>query len=72
MCAVCHQYPCHPRCPNAPEPKAVHVCSRCGEDIIKGDLFFRSGRKYYCEDCLEDMSVAELFSVIGEELLIAE
>lgn len=71
MCSICHQNPCLPRCPNAEEPKAVHMCKRCGEDIIKGDLFFRIGDEYYCEDCLEEMPVVEVLSLVGEELSIA-
>ena len=40
MCEICGQNPCHPRCPNAPEPKEVHICSECLEGIYPGDRFY--------------------------------
>lgn len=42
MCEICGQNPCHPRCPNAPEPKEVHICSECLEGIYPGDRFYES------------------------------
>lgn len=33
MCAMCGSSPCVSRCPNAPEPKPVYECSRCGYGI---------------------------------------
>ena len=36
MCDVCHMTPCHPRCPNAPEPPKVYTCKYCGEAIVDG------------------------------------
>lgn len=40
MCDVCHQYPCHPRCPNAPDPPSVFVCSGSGRDIYEGEDYW--------------------------------
>lgn len=39
MCDVCHMTPCHPRCPNAPEPPKVYTCKYCGEAIVDGDEY---------------------------------
>ena len=40
MCAECGMNPCHPRCPNAPEPVPVHECVKCGYGILVGDKFW--------------------------------
>lgn len=53
MCEICGQDPCHPRCPNAPEPKEVHICSECLEGIYPGDRFYESCGSYVCEECLK-------------------
>lgn len=29
MCDICRSYPCHPRCPNAPDPKIRGHCEHC-------------------------------------------
>lgn len=42
MCAECGMNPCHPRCPNAPEPVPVHECVKCGYGILAGDKFWDS------------------------------
>lgn len=55
MCEICGQNPCHPRCPNAPEPKEVHICSECLEGIYPGDRFYESCGSYVCEECLKGM-----------------
>ena len=33
MCEYCHQYPHHPRCPNAPEPKVMGYCKQCNGEL---------------------------------------
>lgn len=38
MCSVCGMNPCHPSCPNAPEPVPVYECCRCGYGILEGDI----------------------------------
>lgn len=57
MCEICGQDPCHPRCPNAPEPKEVHICSECLEGIYPGDRFYESCGSYVCEECLKGITV---------------
>ena len=57
MCEICGQDPCHPRCPNAPEPKEVHICSECLEGIYPGDRFYESCGSY-----------DEIFELLGESL----
>lgn len=54
MCDVCLKSPCDPRCPNAQDPPAVHVCSGCGRDILDGDKFYRVMGEPFCEECIED------------------
>ena len=68
MCEICGQNPCHPRCPNAPEPKEVHICSECLEGIYPGDRFYESCGRYVCEECLNGMTIDEIFELLGESL----
>lgn len=68
MCEICGQNPCHPRCPNAPEPKEVHICSECLEGIYPGDRFYESCGNYVCEECLKGMTIDEIFELLGESL----
>lgn len=62
MCAECHRTPCHPMCPNAPEPPKVCDCDSldcwgngeilAGEQrtmIEQADGTFKS----YCADCIK-------------------
>lgn len=72
MCAVCLQNPCHPRCPNAPEPEPIRICKECGYGIYEGDRYFDTGTGWICNECLEDMSVETLLSLAGEKLETAE
>lgn len=60
MCEICGQNPCHSRCPNAPEPKEVHICSECLEGIYPGDRFYESCGSYVCEECLKGISYADV------------
>ena len=53
MCEECHSIPCHPRCPNAPEPRAVYVCSGCSQDIYEGDWVYHILGEQYCEKCID-------------------
>lgn len=71
MCAICRQVPCHPRCPNAPEPEPVHRCRNCGYGIFPGDEFLDSPDGCICKDCLDDMSLEELIGLFGESLSTA-
>lgn len=54
MCDICLQRPCHPRCPNAPEPPAVTECIHCGEKIYEGDGYYNVDGEPWCEDCISD------------------
>lgn len=71
MCAVCMQMPCHPSCPNAPEPKPMFRCSKCGEGIFEGDKYFLDGNLEICEECMKEMSVEEMLCLFGERLITA-
>lgn len=53
-CDICLQYPCHPRCPNSPEPPAVFVCSGCGRDIHEGEDYVELCGEQWCERCIDD------------------
>lgn len=54
MCDICLQAPCDPRCPNAPEPPTVFICSGCGRRIREGDNYWDILGEQYCEPCIED------------------
>ena len=53
MCDVCLKKPCDPRCPNAPEPPSVFVCSGCGDDIREGDDYWEIMGEQWCENCID-------------------
>lgn len=73
MCAECHMIPCHPRCPNAPDPIPVHRCDRCGEPIVPGDKFIKEpDGDILCEYCLDNMTVTDLLKELGIDLETAE
>ncbi len=63
--------PCHPRCPNASEPAAVKICSRCLDEIVEGEKYLDSGEGPICEECLSDMTVKEYLEYVGEKLATA-
>ena len=52
MCEECRMHPCHPRCPNAPEPRRVFLCSGCSGDIVEGDDYWDILGEQYCEGCI--------------------
>ena len=54
MCDVCRKMPCDPRCPNAPDPPSVFVCSGCGDLIYDGDDYWEIMGEQWCEDCIDD------------------
>ena len=72
MCEICRQTPCHPRCPNAPEPKPVEMCCLCGEGICEGDEYLNTTDGCVCKGCLEDFSIDQWLELIGESLTTAE
>ena len=54
MCDICRQSPCDPRCPNAPEPPSVFICSGCGDLIYDGDDYYEIMGEQFCQNCIED------------------
>jgi hypothetical protein len=53
MCDVCMRKPCDARCPNAPDPPSVFVCSGCGDDIRDGDEYVELMGEQWCMECIE-------------------
>jgi hypothetical protein len=53
VCDICLQTPCHPRCPNAPEPPTVYICSGCGEPIYDGQDVWHIMGEQWCEHCID-------------------
>lgn len=73
MCSVCLKTPCDNRCPNAPEPPAVHTCDRCSEPIRSGDKFIEEpDGDILCESCLDNMTVDDLLRELGIDVQTAE
>ena len=62
MCNICRQTPCHPRCPEAPEPKAIYECINCNAGIYDGDGYYDLNGERWCVDCMK-----EYFYKIAEE-----
>lgn len=54
MCDMCWQTPCHPRCPNAPEPPVIHNCIHCGVKICAGNDYYNIDGEPWCEDCIKN------------------
>ena len=52
MCEVCGQSPCHPRCPNAPEPEPLGRCEVCDEPIFDWEDRWKINGVYYCDKCI--------------------
>lgn len=53
MCSECWQTPCHPRCPNAPEPRVCGVCEQCEEELREDYEYFTDdiGNKFCSKEC---------------------
>ena len=54
MCDVCYKSPCDPRCPHAPGPKSVFVCSGCGDNIYDGGHYWDIMGEQWCENCIDE------------------
>lgn len=54
MCEICLNSPCLSQCPNAPEPKAVFICSGCGQRIFDGDDYWELMGEQWCEECIDN------------------
>lgn len=50
MCEICRQNPCHPRCPNAPEPTPVYECEWCKEPILDGEEYLDTQTARYVKN----------------------
>lgn len=72
MCSECRQHPCHPRCPNAPEPPAVYTCEGCKEPIRAGEEYFEMDGDYWHEECASDNAMAILTERCGGRTGTAE
>ena len=72
MCSICLKNPCDSRCPNAPEPKPIEICSECREGIYEGDEYFDSFSGPICKECMGNKSLTELLEVLGEKMKVAE
>lgn len=72
MCEICHMTPCHPQCPNAPEPHAVYYCKVCGEPIVAGETYYEMDSEFYHEECFEDNAVNILMEECGAMKSVAE
>jgi hypothetical protein len=53
ICDICLHTPCHPRCPNAPDPPIVFYCDICNDPIYEGDDYYDFGEEKYCYDCVQ-------------------
>ena len=72
MCEGCLLGVCSSRCPNAPAPKAVHICAYCNEAIIAGDEAVELEGNYYHRECFHDNAVDILFNDFGAKSFTAE
>ena len=61
MCDICRQCPCPSGCPNAPEPKAVFVCSGCDRDIYEGEDVYHIMGEQFCERCIQNAKEAAIY-----------
>lgn len=53
MCYICLKTPCDPRCPNAPDPTPVLLCSGCSQNIYDGEDYWDFGDEQLCEVCID-------------------
>ena len=72
MCEMCRQFPCHPQCPNAPDPPKVYTCKHCDDPIVEGEMFYKLDDDYYHEECFEDNATEILKESYGATKGIAE
>ena len=53
ICDVCLKTPCDCRCPNAPDPHQVFICSGCGEPILEGENYWDIMGEQWCQECID-------------------
>lgn len=46
-------------------------CKECGEGIYEGNEYYDTGNGGICKECIEDMTVDELFDLLGESYSVA-
>ena len=53
ICKLCNRYPCHHRCPNAPEPIVRGACERCGDDLREDYEYYtdNNDNKFCSQEC---------------------
>ena len=61
MCDICMRKPCDPRCPNAPEPHSVFICSGCGDDILDGEEYWELMGEQWCAHCIEEAKEVAIY-----------
>lgn len=71
MCMICRQNPCHPRCPNAPEPEPIMRCIECGDGIYADDKSYDAGHGSICKECMDEKSTSEILELLGDEFSVA-
>jgi len=51
----CLQNPCHPRCPNAPNPEILGECTQCGDELTYGYPIYTDseGNKFCGHNCAD-------------------
>ena len=72
MCEICTHTPCHPRCPNAPDPQPVYECAWCKDPIVAGSEYYKIDEDYYHEECLADNALSVLVDKIDVSYGTAE
>lgn len=71
MCMECMQTPCHPRCPNAPEPK-YPKCGVCDAEITGEMAYPLPDGGYVCDCCMHEMDGHEVAALIGYEQVVIQ
>ena len=72
MCEICRTSPCVRRCPNAPIQKEVLKCENCKDGVKYGERYAVLNDVVFCENCLEDLTVEEIFNIAGIEMRTVE
>ena len=72
MCSDRSRIVCDNRCPNAPEPKPIKICSECKRGIYAGDEYYEGIFGPVCKDCMEDKDLNEILDIFGEKMMVAE
>ena len=61
MCEICRTTPCDARCPNAPGPRMVFICSGCSGSIMEGDSYWDILGEQFCEDCIDKAKAEAIY-----------